>query len=328
MSHNDILSLPESNVKRIMREETADLRRPIVMKHGGIFPIILSGLLAVGVCGAQEPAFDSVIVKIADRANWPSPNERTSGGPGTSDPGHFYFANADMRELIMRAYGVKPDQVSGPCWILAVKRCADESVNFELSTTMPPGTTEERFEAMLRNLLATRFHLAVHHQTRSVPGYELSIVGGSVSPGRPVAPPGDQYWEGNTQPFGATLTAGMSGDAERAKFRARSMPDFAAILESMVGIALGMDQEKVGKPRITDKTGLTGAYTFNFGFSCPCRETEGYQFPGGLSNDPVGIPLPNIFDALRDQLGLKLVRTADVPDDVIVVDNVDKTPTN
>ena len=294
------------------------------MKYVGIFVVVLAGAMAVGVCCAQDPAFDSASVKVANPANRPSPNKRTSGGPGTSDPEHFYFGNAGMGELIMRAYGVKIDQVSGPCWILCVKRC--ECVNFELSATMPPDTTEERFEAMLRSLLVTRFRLAVHYQTRDVPGYELSVEGGNVSPVHPVAPPGDQYWTGNTRPFGGPLLVGLSGDTERALFRERSMAEFVAHLELMAGLALGMDPEKIGKPRIADKTGLTGTYSFTFGFSCPCFETVGYQFPGGLSNDPVGVSLPNIFDALRNQLGLKLVRTADVPVDVIVVDHVDRAP--
>jgi hypothetical protein len=125
----------------------------LVMRHIGISAIVLAGTLAGGASHAQEPAFDSVTVGVADPARRPTPDKRTSGGPGTSDPGPFYFANAGMGELIMRAYGIKLDQLSGPCWILGVKRCADEFVNFEISATMPANMTEERFEAMLRNLL-------------------------------------------------------------------------------------------------------------------------------------------------------------------------------
>ena len=299
-----------------------------VMRHGCIFALVLAGTLAGGAAQAQEPTFDSATVGIADPTKTPTPDKRTSGGPGTNDPEHFYFANAGMGELIVRAYGIKLDQLSGPCWILGVKRCADESVSFEVSATMPTNTTEERFEEMLRNLLAARFHLAVHHRTRNVPGYELAVEQGGASPEHPVAPPGDQYWMANSRPFGGLQLVSMSGDAERAKFSDRSMAEFAAALEPMVGLALGMDSEKAGRPRVTDRTGLNGRYSFTFGFACPCLETVGYQFPGGLSNDPVGDPLPNIFDALRIQLGLRLVKTADVPVDVIVVDEVDRTPTN
>ena len=305
-----------------MREETARSARLIVVKHLRVLSLAAASALSVGVCGAQEPAFESASVKVADPANRPSPDKRTSGGPGTDDPGHFYFANAGMGELIMRAYGIKADQLSAPCWILGVKRCANETVNFEISATMPADTTGERFDGMLRNLLTTRFGLVVHHLTRNVPGYELFVEGGSVSPENPVAPPGDEFWSGR----GILAAGSVSGNSERAWFRERSMAEFVAHLEGMVGLALGMDGEKVGKPRITDKTGLTGTYSFAFGSSCPCFETVGYQFPGGLSNDPAGVPLPNTFDALRDQLGLKLVKTADVPVDVIVVDQVERAP--
>ncbi len=294
----------------------------MIMKHLSIMAFTLAAV----VSAAQEPNFDSASFKVANPANRPAPDKRTSGGPGTTDPSHFYFANADMGELIMRAYGVSRDQVSGPCWIIEVKRCAGEWVNFELTATMPPDTTEERFDAMLRTLLATRFRLAIHHQTRNVPGYELAVIEGNVSPEHPVAPPGDEAWMARTHPPGVSLMVGLSGDGERALFRNQSMAEFVTHLEPMAGLALGMDREKVGKPKITDKTGLTGKYSFNFGFSCPCLATVGYQFPGGLSNDPVGVPLPNIFDALRDQLGLKLQRTANVPEDVIVVDHVERAP--
>ena len=261
----------------------------MAMRRIGIWAILLAGTLAAGASPAQESAFDSVTVKVADPAKQPTPDERTSGGPGTSDPGHFYFANAGMGELIMRAYGLKSDQLSGPCWILGVKWCVEESVNFDVSATMPANTTEERFEAMLRNLLAARFHLAVHHQTRAVPGYELVAQQGRVSPEHPVAPPGDQYGTGNTQV--ADLVISMSGNGERAKFQDRSMADFVAVLESMVGLALGMDEEKAGRPQVMDKTGLNGKYSFAFGFACPCVETLGYQFSGGLANDPVDVGL-------------------------------------
>ncbi len=46
---------------------------------------------------------------------------------------------------------------------------------YEITATMPPGTTKEQVRLMLRNLLVERFHLAVHHEARNFPGYELTV---------------------------------------------------------------------------------------------------------------------------------------------------------
>jgi uncharacterized protein (TIGR03435 family) len=66
-------------------------------------------------------------------------------------------------------------------------------------------------------------------------------------------------------------------------------------------------------PRVADKTGLTGKYDFTFEFGLP----KGNDLTGGG---------PTVPDAVQ-KLGLKLVKTANVPVDVLVIDHVDKTPT-
>jgi uncharacterized protein (TIGR03435 family) len=73
-------------------------------------------------------------------------------------------------------------------------------------------------------------------------------------------------------------------------------------------------------PRVVDKTGLTGKYTFTLQFSQPSS-------PGSTPGpDSPGTDLPDLFVTLRQQLGLRLNKTAGAPVDVIVVDSVDKAP--
>jgi uncharacterized protein (TIGR03435 family) len=45
---------------------------------------------------------------------------------------------------------------------------------------MPPGTTNEQFQLMLRDLQAERFHLVLHHETKEFPGYELVLASGGT----------------------------------------------------------------------------------------------------------------------------------------------------
>jgi uncharacterized protein (TIGR03435 family) len=58
---------------------------------------------------------------------------------------------------------------------------------------MPRDTTKAQFQEMLRNLLVERFHLVVHHETRTFPGYELVVDKGGLklkeAPGQPVTDP-------------------------------------------------------------------------------------------------------------------------------------------
>ena len=70
-------------------------------------------------------------------------------------------------------------------------------------------------------------------------------------------------------------------------------------------------------PRVVDKTGLLGKYTFSLDFTPP-----GFM----LSPDRPAADLPDLFVALREKLGLRLNKTEGVPVDVIVVDSVDKIP--
>lgn len=92
-------------------------------------------------------------------------------GPGTTDPGRVRFGRVTLAELLQKAFGVQPDQVSGHAWM------ADpmEPDKYDVAATMAPGTTKEQFQVMLQKLLAERFELAVHHGTRNVPGYELVV---------------------------------------------------------------------------------------------------------------------------------------------------------
>ena len=76
-----------------------------------------------------------------------------------------------MLELLTLAYGVEGDRVFGPAWIgdfLSPNR-------YVIDATMPANTDRAQFELMMQNLLVERFHLAVHHETRNFPGYNLLV---------------------------------------------------------------------------------------------------------------------------------------------------------
>lgn len=77
------------------------------------------------------------------------------------------------------------------------------------------------------------------------------------------------------------------------------------------------------QPRVADKTGLAGQYTFILEYNCPACAPLTANSSG--QDDDAGFP--DLFGAIQKQLGLRLNKAADVPIDTVVVDGVDKIPT-
>jgi uncharacterized protein (TIGR03435 family) len=132
-----------------------------------------AGLLTASTLAAQRPAFDVASVKVDNGPFVPGASMRMSGGPGTSDPGRFMCRQYPLMFLITRAYGILPDQLIGPDWL---QNTTGNSVT--ISATTPADTAKEGFLLMLQSLLAERFYLTVHRQTKDFPGYELVVAPG------------------------------------------------------------------------------------------------------------------------------------------------------
>jgi uncharacterized protein (TIGR03435 family) len=92
---------------------------------------------------------------------------RMSGGPGTKDPGRITYNGVTLKMLLKRAYDISPDQISGPDWL--------DSERYDIVAKVPPGTTPEQFRLMLQNLLAERFELRQHRETKTLPVYLLTV---------------------------------------------------------------------------------------------------------------------------------------------------------
>jgi len=281
----------------------------------------VAGLFTAMLCLAQQPAFDAVSVKAVNLASHPVFGN--SGGPGATDPGRIHLCCVGMYSLLMRAYDVQIDQISGPSWIMD-----NMGPNlYQIDATMPARTTRAQFQSMMRNLLADRFHLTVHKESRSFPGYDLVLAkDGPKLKGSASVPDGE----------GPQITTSLGRGMVRVKAQEKPLGDLVNRMGSMIAQSMGADPGDFGsrKARVIDKTGLTGTYDFTLEFSCEgCRGLSANS-PLGAGNgagdspvDPIGGGPPNIFIALEKQLGLKLVKTHDIPLDVIVVDRVDKVPT-
>ena len=287
--------------------------------------------LAPGLVRGQAPAKLEFEVASVRPASAPARFAGSmSGGPNSADPERITFTAVPMIRLLMSAYGIPlgggspqqrggafSDQISGPPWI--------ESEWYDINAKVPAGATQEQVNVMLQNLLAERFGLKLHHETREFSGYEL-VVSKNGSKLKPTIDPNAQGVVGAAKrilgqdgfmvvPEGvrATLFSGVDDNGSmRVTGQSQSISDL------IIGVIVTSLND--GK-RVVDKTGLTGKYDFKMELD----GGGGFRRPG-LGPRPVDDPTgPDIFTALDKDLGLKLQK-AQIPVDVLVIDRLEKAP--
>jgi uncharacterized protein (TIGR03435 family) len=288
----------------------------------GLFAILLA--VTAGV-GAPQPEFEVASVKVTN-GNGPI---SMKGGPGTADPGRVSIENFDLRKLLTKAYGVESDQISGPSWI--------DSDRYTITARIPAGTTQEQFQTMLQNLLAERFKLAIHHEPKEPPVYELTIAKAgpkltSAAAGDPhdvppepapdIPTPAHMKLDKEGCPVARPGVSSGSGSWGPGVTCSRFVKTSIAQLANTVSQFIAMEDGSFGTGaavHVIDRTGLEGEYDITLKFHLTVR------FPGQASNsDPADGP--DISTALEQQLGLKLVRTKTTLDR-IVVDQANRVPT-
>jgi uncharacterized protein (TIGR03435 family) len=237
---------------------------------------------------------------------------RLRGGPGTDDPGQITYPRVGLVGLLMQAYGVRMDQISGPEWI--------QSELYSIVAKIPPNTSKDEFNVMLRSLLADRFGLKLHHESREFRGYWLTVANAvklAESSARLDAlkplPKGFSAL-GPGAKMAIAMGAGPLYGIVRSTHR-QTMPEFAEALGAMVNMSNGDGVVRGSPPlaHVFDKTGLNGEFYFTLEFA-------GSMMPGG-ANESLA---PNLFVALG-RLGLKL-EAGEGSLDVLVIDRVEKVP--
>ena len=250
------------------------------------------------------------------------------GGPGSSDPIRITGINLTLKALLMNAYNVRYEQISGPGWI--------ESQGYDLQATVLPGATKEQIKEMLRNVLNERFKLNTHHETRSLPLFELvtakgrvkfkesSSVSGASTPGtdaQAATPfkPGSGFPE--IHPERTTGLWQMISPGSRVRIVGRNQP-----ISELVR-ALG---NQAGRP-VIDATGLPGKYDYTLEYALVVGTIGTLGMPMPAPSPDVATverelnAAPDLATALQEQLGLKL-QAKNGPLDVLVVDQAEKVP--
>lgn len=228
------------------------------------------------------PSFEVATIKPSDPAR--------PGKGFTINGRHFSTLNTTASDLLQYAYEIQARQiVDAPGWLDA-DRFDITGVAGENQPDVP-----NLWNLMTRKLLADRFRLTFHHETRELPVYELRI--GKNGPKLARSAADDHHSE---LYFSRTSksSAGMTLHAKDA-----TMAGLAKLLQS-----------NLQRP-VIDRTGLTGTFDFTMDFT---SDTAKAGDTAAASADA-----PSIFTAIQEQIGLKL-EPAKGPVDAIAIDHIEK----
>jgi uncharacterized protein (TIGR03435 family) len=224
------------------------------------------------------------------------PSQAAKGDSGLgATPGTLTIRNLPLRLIIGAAYGLAEFQISGPEWM----RQDRFDIVAKTNTTV---ANQDAMFPLLQPLLAERFRLATHRETRELPAFVLRI-----------ARNGPKLESTDSDSAEMNFKKANKSAGTRIRASHLTMAQFAEMLS-----------HRLGKP-VRDLTGLTGAYRVNLEWSPekdkkPTRREK----PGKAGRNPSD-DLPSIFTALQDQMGLRL-EARKAPVEILVVDHIEKTP--
>jgi uncharacterized protein (TIGR03435 family) len=217
--------------------------------------------------------------------------------------GRLRGINVSLSQLMLAAYKVPHSQITGaPSWF--------DSEYFDLEATHEdPGpddaATDDGNQLRLQALLADRFKLAVHHESRQMPIYALVLANPpKMGPNLHINTENCDTSSPTTKCSDLTISYGM----RRTDYEGRNI----SMQRFLLTLAGTPSFPAVDRP-LVDETGITGNVDFALQFA-PFTDAGTY---------PEGAVLSSLPTALDDQLGLKLKSTTG-PVDVIVIDHVEE----
>jgi uncharacterized protein (TIGR03435 family) len=257
--------------------------------------------LSLSAQPTQGPAFE--VASVKENKMGFGAGGKVAIGPGD----RVTIINLPLRALIQEAYGLTEQRlVGGPGWIA--------NSGFDILAKAETTTTAAQLRLMMRRLLAERFRLVVHTETRETSTYALVLnrrdgkLGANLRAAatdcaalRAAAQPGENDPCGIRTLASALMTGTMT-------VRGLSLDNLTGLITREAGRL------------IVNKTGLSGAFDWELRWTPQVflqRSFDSDRFP---SIDPDG---PSLFAALQEQLGLKLDPDKDSVE-VLVIDSVER----
>jgi uncharacterized protein (TIGR03435 family) len=251
--------------------------------------------------------FEAATIKPSDPKAPPGSGIRRQPG------GRFSTINAPLRMLVTFAFQIQNYQLVAPGWI------ADDRYDIvaKMEGDPPPvipGTGADHMMLATRTLLADRFKMKMHRETREMDIYALVMAKPGGKPGPALNPAGDACKAQNFAGRGAPApgappppVCGVQMVLGRIRFGGYPLSLFTSAVSGQLGRF------------VIDRTGLEGNWDFELTYT---PEQRGTAPPGAdlPTSDPNG---PSLFTAVQEQLGLKFEATKG-PVDVIVIDSIEK----
>jgi len=195
--------------------------------------------------------------------------------------------------VLMTAFGVNKDQIIGPSWL--------ESDCFNVTAKLPRGSTIDQIPAMLQALLAERFKMSAHKESRPGAGYALVIDKNGPKVKEAAE---DSTFMGKAPRTALAIRRGGGGG-------------FKGIM-TMEALAKNLSRQGYGE--VVDATGLKGEY--EIALSWVSDQGAGQPAPSAAASDPAA----DLFTAVRESLGLRL-EPRKAQTEVLVVDHIERVPT-
>jgi uncharacterized protein (TIGR03435 family) len=240
-----------------------------------------------------NPGFEVATIK-------PSPPNKPGKGFGFRS-GHFVTLNTNVNDLIAFAYGLHAKQiVDAPPWF------GTDLYDIEGKPDTEGRPNQKQMQMMVQKLLAERFKLTFHHDKRELSVYIITVAGS-----------------------GPKMTKSTTGPNDPTGFGLRGLGDLIVRNLTMKDFATWMQSGVMDKP-VVDQTELSDRYDFELKWTPD--ESQFGQFRGTgtpMPPPPTDDPKapPSLYTAMQEQLGLKM-GPGKFPDDVIVIDHVEKPSEN
>jgi len=274
-------------------------------------------LVSSAALAQDKPAFEVASIRALD-----DPSAVRIGFQATGS--QVRIAGMSVKDLLIVAYGIKPQQIEGPDWI--------GQLRFSVTATIPEGVPGSKVPEMLQTLLADRFQVKQHRETKDLPVYVLGVSKNGArltesvkDPNAPAAPPDTVTVTagGNTSGAGVNLGGGRSFNLadNQIQIRGMTMGDVAETLTRFVD-----------RP-VVDQTALPNAYDLTLDLTPD--EFNAIRIRSAVN---AGVPLPPqamrlLDNASPDTLSAPLSKfgitfeARKAPLEVVVIDSVLKAPT-
>ena len=240
---------------------------------------------------APRPAFEVVSVK-------PTQGQPLNSGFRRAAGGVLNATNVCVRFLIEYAYDVRDDQISGgPAWLDSERYevLAKPGDNTDSAGKSPSGDSASLIRLRTQSLLADRFHVILHRETKELPVLVLTVAKNGPKGLRESTAGGPDF-----------VSDGHHLNCQRV---------------SMAMFAKEFLARQTGRS-VTDKTGLAGDFDFTLDWTSD-------DAPPSTSADGGAtiVQFPPLLLALQEQLGLRLDRQKG-PVEILVIDHAERPAEN